>query len=205
MELTLPKRALESEDGPFCCRENQLVTLQFIEADSIRMLTARIRSVRSLDGEQIAIEFDGPLDIATHQRRSYFRLDTHDFKKKLADSEAQRVRVLDVGVTIKAFHRLGESDCPFKTELVNISAGGLLCLFTDDTPPLNSLLHVRLLIPEKGVVECLGRVARIEKSERTPNRWLIGVTFLEIREADREKILDYTYGVQQLIAQTENF
>jgi c-di-GMP-binding flagellar brake protein YcgR len=202
MKLILDQ-TIEDENGlPIQFEENQLVTLNFIEAERIRTVTTRILSLETTR-EQLTLDLDAPHDVNTNQRRTYFRLDTHDFRKKLENTEQNRARVLDIGITILPFTRMVTTGIkPYKTELINISAGGLLVLFTEVCPPINTLLKLRLLIPKMGVIECMGRVARIEKSETHSSRFLIGISYLEIREEDREKILDYTYGCREILQTT---
>jgi c-di-GMP-binding flagellar brake protein YcgR len=59
------------------------------------------------------------------------------------------------------------------------------------------------LVPEYGVVEAVGRVARVEKSEKEETAFFVGITFLQIKEEDREKILDFTYKSKKIMEKLE--
>jgi c-di-GMP-binding flagellar brake protein YcgR len=192
MKLILDKKISNSDGEELKIEDGQLVSISFVQEESVKDFTVRIKKIE-YNNEHIEVFFDEPDGFTTNQRRNYFRLDTHDFKKKLKDTEEHRVSVMDVGLKITAFSRGVSIEKNYKTELVNISGGGILCFFSCETPPINSLLEIRLLIPGFGVVEAIGRTARVEKSEKNSSSFLIGITFIQIKEKDREKILEFTY------------
>lgn len=195
MEL-LVKSDLRDENGePLRYSAGQLVSINFFSSgERTHTLTVRVTAVEPGDGV-VRLRFTDPRAASVDQRRTHFRLDTTDFKRKMERTDLERQDLLDVGARIGLAGSAGVGAPPFLTEVVNISGGGLLCLFHGQLPPLDATLAVRLVIPRRGVIECLGRVVRIEPSERQPSKFLVGMTFLEIAEEDREKIIDFTCGI----------
>lgn len=194
MELRIPSDLCDENGEPLAFAPGQLVTVNFFGAERAHTVTVRVTAVEPADGAFRLVCTD-PKAASSDPRRSHFRLDTTDFKRKMEHADEERQELVNVGARIALAGKDGAGALPFLTEVVNISGGGMLCLFHETLPPIDSALSVRLMIPRRGVVECLARVVRVEPSERHPSKFLVGLTFLEIDEADREKIIDFTCGL----------
>lgn len=64
--------------------------------------------------------------------------------------------------------------------------------------PEGESLELEVSLPQRGVVEALGKVVRVEmKKGGSSPCYMLGIEFTVIKEAERQKIISYVYELQR--------
>ncbi|MCX5716210.1 MAG: PilZ domain-containing protein [Candidatus Omnitrophica bacterium] len=97
------------------------------------------------------------------------------------------------------YSQKGESYSESVTSLRNISGGGLL-LKSKEFLPIGSKLELKINIVPLGLcVDATAQVVRIEKIRgKLKTGYLAGVVFMDIKEEDRKKIIDFVEMAKEL-------
>lgn len=159
--------------------EGELITVEYCGSSAVYSFTTRIVGMGKDHFPTITVEF--PQMIRRWQRRSFLRM-------KAA-----------LPVTLTPVKTDGSITPPpiYQMETINISGGGLM-LKSPIRFPEGESLELEILLPQRGVVEALGKVVRVEekKGGNSPY-YLLGIEFTVIKEADRQKIISYVFELQR--------
>ncbi|MGB9792047.1 MAG: flagellar brake protein [Thermacetogeniaceae bacterium] len=126
------------------------------------------------------IAVEKPQEFTKIQRRSYIRVPARiPVRFTLLDDQKQ------------------PTDLNSSSETIDISGGGVALL--SSTPiPCGSYLEMELDVPRKGTIRVLGKVARTEEKKTEYGKTtLLGISFVEIDESDRDKIIQYVFEIQR--------
>lgn len=187
--LSSPPRNSRGEIIPLLVGD--FVSINFIGSNEVSALTMKIVEKKIDSGITLVLAESGSAE--EHQRRQYFRL------SKLEDNQAPGAAESFAMINITVGENSDEPDlAPFKTKLINISGGGVMCAFFDMMPHLNSILKLRIGIPGRPEFTALGKISRIERKEYMGDMvFMTGVTFLEINESDREAVINFVFEQQK--------
>lgn len=82
-------------------------------------------------------------------------------------------------------------------ETIDISGGGV-ALLSSTALPCGSCMEMELNVPRKGTIRVIGKVARSEEKKTEYGKMtLLGISFVEIEESDRDKIIQYVFEIQR--------
>lgn len=119
------------------------------------------------------------------------------FKKSV--TEKRRYKRRDCYFLIKYRQPLKESAySEAVTSLRNLSGGGIL-FKSKESLPINSMLEIIInLIPGDICINTSAKVVRSEK-EKGRRNYLVGATFLDIKEEDKKKITDFVEFAKEAV------
>ena len=156
--------------------EIEKVILNFIRKGT----SYRVVSLVDLEGGSRIIlrEFK---DIEKVRLRKFVRVDTRlDYEVSFCDVNGDPAQAITVE----------------KNRTVNISGGGFL-FYSQVSCPFGCRLHIKLHIPNMGVIAIFGKVVRCNPVKNMTGIWGVAVEFIEIPDRIREKIFSYVLYVQR--------
>lgn len=98
-------------------------------------------------------------------------------------------------LTYQAVTRVGLSDAK-KANLMDLSGGGLR-IHTDEKLQHGDILEMHLELPT-GIAHPVGRVCRVETLDN-PKEYAVSVTFHEITERERDRIIRCVFHIQRVM------
>lgn len=159
-------------------QKGQLITVSYFGKTASFSFTTAVIEFR--EGKVPIVIIAQPQQIVRIQRRNYLRLEAC------------------VPVVFRVVDDQEHNSRPaiYHTETVDISGGGALIRSKVRLSP-EDYLEIELTIPRKGVINILGRVARVEKINGSCPIYLVGIDFLVIDETERDTIIQYVFEQQR--------
>lgn len=133
---------------------------------------------------------------------NYGNLPTITIKHPRQIERIQRRKYLRLPATIPVTYRVlnnPEKSDVYHSFTLDISGGGVL-ICSPVCLSYNDKLDITLALPQKGEINVVGRVLRIEERIDKKSRirsYLLGIEFLEINEPDRDKIIAFIFDMQR--------
>lgn len=159
--------------------DGEVITVEYCGSSAVYSFTTRI--VGTGKGHLPTITVESPQMIRRRQRRSFLRMKAR------------------IPVTLTPVSAGGNLSPPpiYQMETVDISGGGLM-LKSPLPFPEGESLELEVSLPQRGVVEALGKVVRVEmKKGGSSPCYMLGIEFTVIKEAERQKIISYVYELQR--------
>jgi len=163
------------------------VSVNFIGANEVCAISFKIVEKKLEGGTPLTLTPAGKAE--EHSRRQYFRLSAHEDMQKGVMSEGGCERITVV------VSEAGAPEKQFKTSLIDISGGGMMCAFYDAMPHLNSIFLLTIELPGTARFEARGKLSRIERRQYHDEMvFMVGISFLEINESGREAIINFIFN-----------
>lgn len=86
------------------------------------------------------------------------------------------------------------SDRPLETRAVNLSGGGMR-LRIPELPVMNSLVWLKLALPDQHPFDCLGKV--VWQGEANSAGWEVAMQFLDLAPGQRDQIIAFCFAEQR--------
>lgn len=191
MKLTFEREPKNSRGESIPLIVGDFVSVNFIGSSEVCAVTYKIVE-KKMDGN-ITLLLDEAGKVEEHSRRQHFRLSTIGGIQK-------GQQAVEAGGKIRASVReAGDPDKAYKTKMINISGGGMLFAFYETMPHLNSIFDIQISIDGAPGFYIKGKLARIERQlYENETVFMVGVTFLEINESDREAIINFVFEQQKV-------
>lgn len=159
-------------------RVGDTITVNYYGKTAGYSFTTKVTATNYKKVPLIAVE--KPQEITKIQRRSYIRIPT---------SIPVRFTVLN--------EQKQPTSLSYWSETIDISGGGV-AIISPIKLSCGGYLDMELDVPRKGIIQVMGRVARIEEIKTEyGKKFLLGISFLAIDESDRDKIIQYVFELQR--------
>jgi len=89
-----------------------------------------------------------------------------------------------------------KNDFPLETEVTELSGGGLRCIAPDDSLKVGEAVEFVLFLARMPM-SMAGAVGSVRRIEQVDNHTVFGVEFTNVRESDREKIVQFVFQEQR--------
>lgn len=116
-----------------------------------------------------------PQPKADRRNRQYFRIDTSIALSYILEQEFVH-------------------DRPLELRRVNLSGGGMR-LRIPELPTMNSLVWLKLALPDQQPFDCLGKV--IWQGESNGAGWEVAMQFLDLAPGQRDQIISFCFSEQR--------